>query len=482
MNKPPQNPIRDLSNNCVNITKDLSNNCVDINRKLFGNKIIIPSLHNSRKKKFIFNKYLNNNDNNLNNSNNYFNMKIKSLLDNLQNERNRINNQYLLQLEDRKKNKEGIDNYLQNINNKYDLLYNNNYSVIHKKPPGLNKVINPFLHNPMPNPFDTNLKPKIELINIEVEIENINDILDLIKKYPLKWDVRYNINMQALHNIKTPLTNLNNMIGMKGLKSNIVDQILYFAQNLHKNGSQDNIDFMHTVIYGPPGTGKTEIANIIGKIFSNLGILKNKIFKKATRSELIAGFLGQTALKTQELIKSCLGGCLFIDEAYALGNSEKRDSFAKECIDTLCEALSFHKNDIMVIIAGYEKDLKDCFFAYNSGLESRFTWRFNTDNYNSSELNQIFQKKVKDISWEFDDTIQDKWFEDKMDYFKYYGRDMETLLAKTKIAHSKRVFCKPDNEKRKITKKDLDKGFEKFISNDEVKNRKQKNTVPHMYI
>jgi len=477
MNKPPQNPIRDLSNNCVNITKDLSNNCVDINRKLFGNKIIIPSLHNSRKKKFIFNKYLNNNDNNLNNSNNYFNMKIKSLLDNLQNERNRIQNQYLLQLEDKKKSKEGMDNYLQSINKKYEMIYNNDFSLVKKEPFDL-YATNPFL---TPNPFDT-LKPKIELIHIDVEINNVNDILQLIEKYPLKWDVQYNINMQALHNIKKPLTNLNNMIGMNGLKTNIVDQVLYFAQNLHKNGSQDNIDFMHTVIYGPPGTGKTEIANIIGDIFSNLGILKNKIFKKATRSELIAGFLGQTALKTQELIKSCLGGCLFIDEAYALGNSEKRDSFAKECIDTLCEALSFHKNDIMVIIAGYEKDLKDCFFAYNSGLESRFTWRFNTDNYNSSELNQIFQKKMKDISWEFDDTIKDKWFEDKMDYFKYYGRDMETLLAKTKIAHSKRVFCKPDNEKRKITQKDLDKGFEKFISNDEVKNRKKNSSVPHMYI
>jgi SpoVK/Ycf46/Vps4 family AAA+-type ATPase len=272
------------------------------------------------------------------------------------------------------------------------------------------------------------------------------------------------------------------MIGMKNLKSNIIDQILYFVQNLHKNGNQDNIDFMHTVIYGPPGTGKTEIANIMGQIFSNLGILKNKIFKKATRTELIAGFLGQTAIKTKEMVNSCLGGCLFIDEAYALGNIEKRDSFAKECIDTLCEALSFYKNDIMVIIAGYEKDLKDCFFAYNSGLESRFTWRFNTDNYDSKELNQIFHKKVNDISWSFSEEIPDIWFENKMEYFKYFGRDMETLLAKTKIAHSKRVFCKPEEEKRKITLKDMDKGFEKFIDNDEVKNRKHKNVINDMYI
>lgn len=460
MNKPPKNIHKDLSNN-----------------KLYGKKLKISALHTCRNKNFNLNKYLNNADNNLINSN--FNMKIKYLLDNLQNERNRIQNQYLL--DDKKKSKEGLDNYLQSINKKYDMIYNNNF--VKTIPPGLLKEINPFFTLNFPSPFDTNLKPKIELINIDVEILNINDILLLIEKYPLKCDVIYNINMQALHNIKQPLTNLNNMIGMNGLKSNIVDQILYFAQNLHKNCGEDNIDFMHTVIYGPPGTGKTEIANIIGNIFSNLGILKNKVFKKANRSDLIAGYLGQTSLKTQELIKSCLGGCLFIDEAYALGNIEKRDSFAKECIDTLCEALSFYKNDIMVIIAGYEKDLKECFFAYNSGLESRFTWRFNTDNYNSSELNQIFQKKVKEINWRFDDNIKDKWFEDKMDYFKYYGRDMETLLAKTKIAHGKRVFCKPDNEKRKITKKDLDDGFQKFIDNDEVKNRKtEPDSLSHMYI
>ena len=192
--------------------------------------------------------------------------------------------------------------------------------------------------------------------------------------------------------------------------------------------------------------------------------------------------MGQTAIKTKEVVKSCLGGCLFIDEAYALGNNEKRDSFAKECIDTLCEALSFYKNDLMVIIAGYEKELKDCFFAYNSGLESRFTWRFNTDNYNATELNQIFHKKILDIGWSIENNISDSWFENKMEYFKYFGRDMETLLAKTKICHSKRVFCKTQDSKKKITLDDIENGFKKFIDNDEVKKRKDKNILAHMYL
>jgi SpoVK/Ycf46/Vps4 family AAA+-type ATPase len=314
-----------------------------------------------------------------------------------------------------------------------------------------------------------------ETINIEVEINNINDMLNIINSYPYDDNVKYNINMKALHDIKEPLQELNNMIGMNELKINIVDQILYFIQELHKNNLAYG-DFMHTVIYGPPGTGKTEIAKIMGKIYSKIGILSKGTFKKVTRSDLIAGYLGQTALKTRDVIKDSLGGVLFIDEAYSLGNIEKRDSFAKECIDTLCEALSDNKENLMVIIAGYEKELKECFFNYNQGLDSRFTWRFKTDEYSPENLHEIFLKKVKEIGWELDENskITSEWFKKNKEYFKFYGRDIETILAKTKIAHSRRVFCKSETEKRKINLKDLDKGFEIYLKNNDAKNIKDK--------
>jgi SpoVK/Ycf46/Vps4 family AAA+-type ATPase len=312
-----------------------------------------------------------------------------------------------------------------------------------------------------------------ETINIEAEINNIDDIIQLTEKYIFDPEIKYNINMKALHNIKEPLLELNNMIGMTELKNNIVDQILYFVQGLHKNTNLTG-DFMHTVIYGPPGTGKTEIAKIIGKIYSNIGVLNKGTFKKVTRSDLIAGYLGQTAMKTRDVIKEALGGVLFIDEAYALGNSDKKDSFSKECIDTLCEALSDNKEDLMVIIAGYEKELKDCFFSCNQGLDSRFTWRFKTDNYSAEDLYKIFIKKVKDIGWELheESKITVDFFKKNCDYLKFFGRDIETVLAKTKIAHSKRVFCKPNTEKKKITLKDLENGFELYLKNDDIKNRK----------
>jgi SpoVK/Ycf46/Vps4 family AAA+-type ATPase len=317
-------------------------------------------------------------------------------------------------------------------------------------------------------------------INIDVEINNINDILELIDKYKIDRSIKYNINLKALHNIKEPLIELNNMIGMKEFKTNIVDQILYFVQDLHKGS---NGDFMHTVIYGPPGTGKTEIAKIMGKIYSKLGVLNKGTFKKVVRSDLIAGFLGQTAIKTRDVIKECIGGVLFIDEAYALGNNENKDIFSKECIDTLCEALSDHKHELMVIIAGYETELKDCFFNYNQGLDSRFTWRFKTDEYNAEDLRSIFIKKVNENGWSIVDDIDVLWFKKNMAYFKFFGRDMETLLAKVKISHGKRVFCKSENERKKIVLKDMENGLKLYLSNDNVKSRKDnKRVLNTMYV
>lgn len=313
---------------------------------------------------------------------------------------------------------------------------------------------------------------KTKKVHIDACVEDINDLLYIVSAYEDDDAIDYNINISALHKIKEPLTQLNAMIGMKNLKENVVDQILFYIQNLQT--SQGN-DFMHTVIYGPPGTGKTEIAKIMGSIFAKLGILSKGTFKKVTRSDLVAGYLGQTALKTKDVIKDSLGGVLFIDEAYSLGNQEKKDSFSKECIDTLCEALSDNKENLMVIVAGYEKDLDECFFSHNQGLNSRFTWRFQTDEYSAEDLCKIFLKKVNDAKWtpplekvepNQDDTLMlTRWFQKNMKHFKSYGRDIETLLAKTKIAHSRRIFGMDESVKKKLTLEDLNKGLEIYLKN-----------------
>jgi SpoVK/Ycf46/Vps4 family AAA+-type ATPase len=327
----------------------------------------------------------------------------------------------------------------------------------------------------------------VERINICCEVSCIADLLRIVKDNPVAENVEYNINMRALHRISEPLRKLDAMVGMDALKESVVDQIIYFLQDLHKNeknngdkGDKENKgdkssgvfnDYMHTVIYGPPGTGKTEVAQLIGAIFSRMGVLRKSKFRKVTRSDLIAGYLGQTAIKTADVIKECLGGVLFIDEAYALGNPDKRDSFSKECIDTLCEALSNHKSDLMVIVAGYEKDLDECFFSANPGLNSRFTWRYKIDDYTPAQLAKIYEKKAHDCGWELHEPVRLNWFEDNMGYFKCYGRDMETLLSRAKIAHGRRVFC-ASSGKRRLTHSDLEKGMTMFLSNEDVKRRR----------
>ena len=512
---PDYKKIKDISLNNFKLPPiDSSNNNIFNNFKtnpLLNHNLF--SLESCKEKKFIFSKsnkeIIKKNQLNINNTNNS-NMTINKVIENIKSRREKNNKERfskyksfikeldekerrekLLLLEDKKK-EEQVSNDLKDI-----------LDLLNKKVVDLEKTSTLFASKDDSSLFPIgrhrrrssiyiptkHIEKPIEIkktkVNIEVEIDNLDDLLKLIDDYPLKCDVEYNINMKAMHNIKEPLLNLKNMIGMNKLKNNIVDQILYFVQNLHKGKDKSHQDFMHTVIYGPPGTGKTETAKIMGSIFSNLGILKRKKFKKATRADLIAGYLGQTAIKTRDMIKECLGGVLFIDEAYALGNQEKRDSFAKECIDTLCEGLSDHKEEIMVIIAGYEEELKNCFFSYNQGLDSRFTWRFSTDDYSYKELFLIFKKKVNDIGWKLSKKVKDEWFEEKMDYFKFFGRDIETLLAKIKIAHGRRVFCLPEDKKKNISLKDMQKGFDMFLDNNEVKNRKDdinRNILQHIYI
>jgi len=347
------------------------------------------------------------------------------------------------------------------LNNRY-IPANNKYELWKKEHESLISIR---------NTVNTKITKKKQNVYINVCVEKIDDLIKLIDENPYDEANEYNIDLKSLHNIRTELCELNNMIGMDKLKTSILNQLIYFMQDLHisNNGS----DFKHTVISGPPGTGKTEIAKIIGKMYSKVGVLKKNVFKKVTRNDLVAGYLGQTAIKTTNVINECLDGCLFIDEAYSLASQNENDSYSKECIDTICEALSNHKDNLMVIIAGYENELNNTFFSANPGLESRFIWRFNIENYNSNEMMQIFKKKVKENGWELDTDvmIKVKWFEDKKDEFKFFGRDMELLFSHMKVCHSRRIYGKNDITRKLITLEDMDNGYKKFLDNKKKTNK-----------
>ena len=307
---------------------------------------------------------------------------------------------------------------------------------------------------------------------IEVNVESISDLLHIVEQTKYDEETEYNIDLQALINIKDELQQLNSMIGLHDFKSQILNQILYFIQKLHVNSESD---FMHTVLSGPPGTGKTEIATILGKMYSKIGILKNNVFKKVNRSDLVAGYLGQTAIKTSNVIRDTLGGCLFIDEAYSLANNFEGDSFTRECIDTLCEALSKHKDELMVIVAGYKDELDNTFFKANKGMNSRFIWRFYLDKYDYDELKEIFLKKIKENNWALD--IEDNelllWFKEKYKNFQYYGRDVELLFSYIKVCHGRRLYGKSNDLRKRINIDDINNGYKQFIKNKSNENDKK---------
>jgi SpoVK/Ycf46/Vps4 family AAA+-type ATPase len=327
-----------------------------------------------------------------------------------------------------------------------------------------NKIPDQSMNIPFPNIEKIRVNTPVEKtkkMTIDVDVNSLDDLIKIINNYTYDNETEYNIDLNALINIKEELIKMNSMIGLNDFKAQILNQLLYFIQNLHVDSESD---FMHTVLTGSPGTGKTEIATILGQMYSKLGVLKKNTFKVVNRSDLVAGYLGQTAIKTSKVIEESLGGCLFIDEAYSLANNYEGDSFSRECIDTLCESLSKHKGELMVIIAGYKDEIEKVFFKANKGLESRFIWRFNLEKYNYRELISIFKKKITENNWsvDIDDKELDDWFKKYSKQFKHFGRDIEQLFSYTKMSHSRRIFGKSKEFRKQITLDDLNSGYDKF--------------------
>ena len=180
-----------------------------------------------------------------------------------------------------------------------------------------------------------------ELLPINKKIETLQDLIDLGETYDKNDKKRYVINMKALHKCIKPLKELNNFIGMKNIKEMIMDLIFFRLQNIEDDLEKE---MWHLVVQGSPGCGKTEVSKVIGKLYYGLGIVEKDTFMQVKRSQLIGKFCGHTAAQTQEIFDEAEGGVLFIDEAYSLGITEKRDTFTKECIDTINQNLTEKKN------------------------------------------------------------------------------------------------------------------------------------------
>jgi len=317
----------------------------------------------------------------------------------------------------------------------------------------------------------------------EYNIKNIIDIIEISKKYSQgrkrarkDAQVAFNLDIEELKYCISPLKKLNELIGMEEIKKNIIDQVLFYSQKLNTN------EMMHVCLTGPPGVGKTTVGKILAELYCSMGFLKSDKFRVVGRADLIAGYLGQTAIKTKRVLKESLGGVLFVDEVYALGPGKgDDDSFSKECIDTINQFLSENTENFIMIIAGYKEEIERCFFSVNPGLRRRFPWVYDIGDYSLKNLKDIFVYQVYENDWDFEETVKlndyaelDDIFNNK-DYFKNNGGDCLVLFDKAKICHSRRVFGKRRKYKKYLNFTDIKLALELIKSE---KNKVKKNDPP----
>lgn len=273
------------------------------------------------------------------------------------------------------------------------------------------------------------------------EVSELQTLQDLIKILDHKDAEK----QQLL--LVSALKELENMVGMNFLKQQIVNQVLFFIQDMYEPGT-----FLHTVITGPPGTGKTSIAHIMSKIYRSLGFLSNDKVIIADRANLIGMYLGHTAVQTKKVLDSARGGIVLIDEAYSLGSEEGKDSFSKECIDTINQYLSEHCDDLICIIAGYKTEIENCFFKQNSGLDRRFPWRFNIDKYSPEDLAEIMNRQIKNWTLNVPKELIIEKFKEHIEHFKGNGGDTLNLLDKCKVVHARRAFLDLASNRKEMKK------------------------------
>lgn len=198
---------------------------------------------------------------------------------------------------------------------------------------------------------------------------------------------------QNEENLEQLLQELDSMTGLESVKQAIHEIVANQLANQRLKAAgmsgADETETRHMLFTGNPGTGKTTVARLVGRIFKALGLLRKGSFVEVDRSQLVAGYVGQTAIKTTEAIESALDGVLFLDEAYALSRSESGNDFGREAIDTLVPKMENYRDRLVVILAGYTHEMSQ-FMNANSGILSRIAYKIEFPDYMGEEMHSIF--------------------------------------------------------------------------------------------
>ena len=254
--------------------------------------------------------------------------------------------------------------------------------------------------------------------------------------------------------IEDLLAELDSYVGMDAIKEEVSSLInMVQVYKLRREHDLPTTDMsLHMVFSGNPGTGKTTVARIMARIYHSLDILSKGQLVEVDRSGLVAGYVGQTALKTQKVIEKAMGGVLFIDEAYAL-NGKSENDFGQEAIDTILKAMEDHRDDLVVIVAGYT-ELMDRFIHSNPGLESRFNRFLVFEDYTPEQMLAIFKMQCKKgcyvLAEGTEELVRDFIAEESADDSFGNARGVRNLFEHILVAQNNRL-AKMEN----VTRDDL---------------------------
>lgn len=248
---------------------------------------------------------------------------------------------------------------------------------------------------------------------------------------------------------------LKNVVGLQNVKKKLkeFEKYMLFKVKADAKGLKLVNSNMHMIFTGNPGTGKTMIARIMAKMLYDMGIIKENKLIEVERKDLVAGYIGKTAIKTSEIISKAIGGILFIDEAYSLALGSGND-FGNEAIATLIKAMEDYKDEMVVIFAGYKDEMKK-FLDMNPGISSRIGYNFDFPNYTIEELQEMFYKKIKNMGFsckeECDIELKKlcSYFLTRKDFGN--GRFIDKLIQETIMKHA----IKEKGKVKEITEKDI---------------------------
>ena len=286
------------------------------------------------------------------------------------------------------------------------------------------------------------------------EIDYINKVVNEVafdKFKVLDFDsiTSFKIDDKRGNDLKDALNELDGLVGLTEVKHKVNEIIKYLEFSKQINDSK-NIN-LNMMFKGNAGTGKTTVARIMGKILYNLGIVRSEKFVEVTSKDLIGDHLGQTSPKTQRVVDSALDGVLFIDEAYSIMSSKGTADYPAECISTLCKAMETYKDRIVIIFAGYTKEMND-FVNKNQGLMSRIGHIIEFEDFSKEELLEIFVNKVKQNGFELESGIEQKvlYSISKSKLMRNFGnaRHVNNMYERLLLTHSLNYDGKEENLKK----------------------------------